>query len=637
MEKELQRNILTLIKLAASISVLLFIGIMPTHHQPSSLYFLSNHMVANLLLSGCKRVDKIIQQQKDKDKDRSHDKLVCNSSCREEDCSSLSAEQELLFEFLSNLPDTVVEEVVQSFQAKLETFLMDDMEDNLNENTKHIDNKEMTDSFFGVNSLLTVIQGFQLNSVFFTKSLWFCLKQYGGTRSYKYLSDSLCSSLPGLSCLTSLNISHVADDRIMYTVTRYLNNLISLDISNSRVSDTGLRFFTPTRYPTRSIIRNLEDMMEYKYPSLKPDLYQLQCRAGCPKLEHLNLQNCENITEKGVLYVVEYLTRLKTMKYHQHSSVLEIIIRWSSALTEKEKASKVLNLQEVEHGYYTMAPLSISPHISTLARIMSSLTTITLVTTDSSLSLLAMFNNLARVTLKLEDYLGEGFIDLLTKLGDQLEEVSLSCSDDSEEDLSHEYFVAEHADQQGQLFDLAILSVGLLAKRVTKLSLSGYGLVTSNAVNAIGLREKLDNPSWLRRQSSEWFSYLTNFTIMSYLPAMTVHSGLMRSVLIGARNLKILNIEGSFATFFTDSFLSSILSSNPMERLCILDICSSGEDSIPLTCQTVRQLLDTCVRIREIWIADWRISCACVKELRRFVRENNWDVLITRKGTRMTS
>ena len=97
-------------------------------------------MVANLFLLGCKRVDKIIQQQQDKDKDRSHDKLVCNSSCNEDVCSSLSAEQELLFEFLSNLPDTVVEEVVQSFQAKLETCLMDDMEDNLNENTKHIDN-----------------------------------------------------------------------------------------------------------------------------------------------------------------------------------------------------------------------------------------------------------------------------------------------------------------------------------------------------------------------------------------------------------------------------------------------------------------------------------------------------------------
>jgi len=578
-----------------------------------------------------------MQQQQEKENESNQDKLDCHSSCREDVCSSLPPEQELLFEFLSNLPDTVVEEVVQSFQAKLETCLMDDMEDNLNRNTQNIEKMEMDDSFFGVNSLLTVIQGFQLNSVYFTKCLWFCLKQYGGTRSYKNLSDSLCSSLPGLSYLTSLNISHVADDRIMYTVTRYLNNLISLDISNSRVSDTGLRFFTPTRYPTRSIIRNLEDMMEYKYPSLKPDLYQLQCRAGCPKLEHLNLQNCENITEKGVLYVVEYLTRLKTMKYHQHSSVLEIIIRWSSALTEKEKASKVLNLQEVEHGYYTMAPLSISPHISTLARIMPSLTTITLVTTDSSVSLLAMFNNLARVTLKLEDYLGEGFIDFLTKQGEHLEEVSVSCSTDSEEDFSHEYFVAGHADQQGQLFDLALLSVGLLAKRVTKLSLSGYGLVNSNAVKTMGLREKLDSPSWLRRQSCEWFSSLTNLTIMSYLPAMTVNSGLMRSVLIGARNLKILNIEGSFANFFTDSFLSSVLSSNPMERLHIIDICSTGDDSIPLTCQTVRHLLDTCVRIREIWIADWRISCSCIRELRKFVRENNWDVLITRKGTRMTS
>ena len=613
---------------------------MPSHHQPSSLYFLSNQMVANLLLSGCKEVDRKIQQQHDRMENKIQNKLPCISSYKEEIFGSLPPEQGFLFEWLSNLPDTVVEEVVHSFQRKLEISLMDDMEENLNWKFNHIDKMHMNESFFGVNSLLTVIQGFQLNSIYFSKCLWFCLKQYGGIRSYKHLSDSLCSSLPGLSYLTSLNISHVADDRIVYTVTRYLNNLLSLDISNSRVSDTGLGFFTPTRYPTRSIIRSLEDMMEYKYSSLKPDLYQLQCRAGCPKLEHLNLLCCENITEKGVLYVVENLTRLKSVKYHQHSSVLEIIIRWSSSLTEKEKASKVLNLQEVEHGYYTMAPLSISPHISTLARIMPSLTTITLVTTDSSVSLLAMFTNLARITLKLEDYLGEGFIDLLTKLGDQLEEVSISCSSDPEEDLSHEYFVAGHAAQQGQLFDLAILSVGLLARRVTKLSLSGYGLVTSDALYTMGLREKLDNHSWLRRQSSEWFSSLTNLSIMSYLPAMTINSGLMRSVLIGAKNLKILNLEGNFATFFTDSYLSSILSSNPMAWLSILDICASekdGADRIPLTCQAVRHLLDTCVRIREIWVADWRISCECIRELRRFVRENNWDVLITRKSTRMTS
>ena len=180
--------------------------------------------------------------------------------------------------------------------------------------------------------------------------------------------------------------------------------------------------------------------------------------------------------------------------------------------------------------------------------------------------------------------------------------------------------------------------MGLLARRVGKLSISGCGLVSSAAVNTMGLQDKIGDPSWLQRQSGKWFSSLSSLIIMSYedsLPTMTVHSGLMKSVLSAAKNLKIINLEGSFGSFFSDSYFRSILSSNPLGCLTILDISVSEDGGypgrIPLSCQTVRLLLTTCLRIRELRISDWSVTCREFRELQMTVKDNNWDLLITRK------
>lgn len=379
--------------------------------------------------------------------------------------------------------------------------------------------------------------------------------------------------------------------------------------------------------------------MEESHASHKPEhLFQSQSqwRPGCPKLEYLNLQSCDNVTEKGVMYLVEHLTHLRILEYHQKSSVLEILIKWSSSFTEEERSCKALKLTEVEHGFpYGLSPLS--AHMTNLSLLLPRLTTITLVTTDSSVSLLAMFTCLSRITIELEDCLGEGFIELLSKLGAQLEEICVSCSSDPEAGLSLDQ-VAGPAAQQGQLFNLAIVCVGLLARRVNKLSVSGCGLVSSAAVNTMGLLDNIGDPSWLRKHSMTWFASLNSLIIMSYeesLPTMTVHSGLIKSVLTAAKSLKILNLEGNFGSFFTDSYFSSILSMNPMPCLSILDICVSEEGGemgrIPLTCQAVRLVLATCTKIRELRISDWSVSCNEFRELQRMVKDNNWDLLITRK------
>ena len=47
---------------------------------------------------------------------------------------------------------------------------------------------------------------------------------------------------------------------------------------------------------------------------------------------------------------------------------------------------------------------------------------------------------------------------------------------------------------------------------------------------------------------------------------------LPRSVVSSARQLSVLNMEGNFGSFLTDSFLGSLLAANPLAALATLDI-----------------------------------------------------------------
>ena len=100
--------------------------------------------------------------------------------------------------------------------------------------------------------------------------------------------------------------------------------------------------------------------------------------------------------------------------------------------------------------------------------------------------------------------------------------------------------------QQGQLFNLATIAVGLKVPNVRRLSVSGCGLVAASALQKVDLQERLGgyfilcmtlfssqlssgNGSWLNRQP--WFQNLESLLLMSYedsMPSMTIHSGLFR-------------------------------------------------------------------------------------------------------------
>ena len=130
-------------------------------------------------------------------------------------------------------------------------------------------------------------------------------------------------------------------------------------------------------------------------------------------------------------------------------------------------------------------------------------------------------------------------------LGHRLEEINLTCSSEAETDLVVDQLPGQ-AVQVGQQFNLGLMCAGLLVNKLRKLSISGCGLVSSAAINTNGLQEKLNNTSWLRRQSSTWFSSLTSLIIMSYTESQTAHSGLLKSVLTAAKSMEFLNLEGSF-------------------------------------------------------------------------------------------
>ena len=231
-------------------------------------------------------------------------------------------------------------------------------------------------------------------------------------------------------------------------------------------------------------------------------------------------------------------------------------------------------------------PYSVSPlgsQLTDLSMLLPRLTSLTLVTTDATAALLAQFSRLQRVTLELEDLLGEGFLELLNKLGAQLLELNVSCSSDPELPVSLDEGGA-HAQtgQQAQLFNAALLAAGQLCPRVTKLSVTGCGLVSSAAVTRLELESLLASPSLLRRTvtGSGWFRELSSLILMSYddtHPTMTVHSGLLRSVLGAASKLSVLNLEGYFGAFINDVYFASILAVNPLTQLTILDICVSDE------------------------------------------------------------
>ena len=192
-------------------------------------------------------------------------------------------------------------------------------------------------------------------------------------------------------------------------------------------------------------------------------------QSRCSRLEQLNLQSCEGVTQSGVVVALEQLQQLRRLEYQQKFSLLEILIKWSDT-SSGERAGRVFQLRDVKH-VFPYGLIILQNHMTSLAQLLPQLTSLTLVTLDTTAAQLAQFPQLRRITLELEDCLGPGTLQLLTQLGPQLLEVSISCSSDPDTPLTLDQ-TAGPAGQQGQLFNAAVLAVGELCPAVTKLSVS---------------------------------------------------------------------------------------------------------------------------------------------------------------------
>ena len=142
---------------------------MPQHLKPVRLYDLTCREVATLLFSSCRRLDNLEHIDEE---ERARDILSSPSKTprtpdREELSLQLSPNHRKLLDWLANLPDRVVEDVIKDFLEKLETHLLEDMDNKLILTLINIEKMRMNDFYFGLYSLFLIIQGFQLETLEF--------------------------------------------------------------------------------------------------------------------------------------------------------------------------------------------------------------------------------------------------------------------------------------------------------------------------------------------------------------------------------------------------------------------------------------------------------------------------------------
>ena len=143
---------------------------MPRHLQPPGLYQVSTNTVASLLFSSCRSLDNTTLEAEFDDRDESllsSPRKTPKSPSKEEVLFQISPSHKPVLSWLSHLPDRVVEDVVRELLVRLETHLLEDMDNKLILTMINIEKMKINDFYFGLHSLFSIIQGFQLESLQF--------------------------------------------------------------------------------------------------------------------------------------------------------------------------------------------------------------------------------------------------------------------------------------------------------------------------------------------------------------------------------------------------------------------------------------------------------------------------------------
>merc|ERR1719427_871466 len=153
------------------------------------------------------------------------------------------------------------------------------------------------------------------------------------------------------------------------------------------------------------------------------------------------------------------------------------------------------------------------------------------------------------------------------------------------------------------------------------------------------LEDKIGNYNWMRRMADCWFSSLESLKLdCDYYDSDFDHTvnpicpELLKSVLMAAKKLSVLDLEGECFEPVTDAYISEIVSVNPLTSLSTLRIGDASEEvrSTPLTVSTVQLLLSKCDSLKDLDISDWNVTSQQFEELKSKVKNNNWDLIIRR-------
>ena len=216
---------------------------MPRHLQPPALYTVTSRAVAALLHTSCRQLDQLARAEQ-----LEEPQLSPRTPTQEEVLAQLSPRHQQLLAWLAHLPHPVVEDVVRELLAALERHLLEDLDRKLVLAIINIERMRVNDFYFGLYSLLALVQGFQVTSLQFSRRLWHCLDQYGEVCSGRYVARALAAAVPGLARLTSLNIAHVATDQLLCAVSRNLASLVTIDLTCSAVTDRGVGYLAGGNY-----------------------------------------------------------------------------------------------------------------------------------------------------------------------------------------------------------------------------------------------------------------------------------------------------------------------------------------------------------------------------------------------------
>ena len=151
---------------------------MPRHLQPHSLYVLSSKEVATLLFRGCVFLDRLEQVEELKSVGRDVGAAIPvivrrKARGKEDVYSQLPPHHRPVLAWLTHLPDRVVQDIVQEVLSKLELHLVEDMDNKLVliklilSKVVNIEGKKINYFYFGLYSLLSIIQRFFIDKLHF--------------------------------------------------------------------------------------------------------------------------------------------------------------------------------------------------------------------------------------------------------------------------------------------------------------------------------------------------------------------------------------------------------------------------------------------------------------------------------------